>query len=178
MTNSSFQDTLRRAIGVPTAAEREAAEAEAAKQRRHLESDEPRRRALVDRFNGQVAPIIEQAFNDAQEPMQEAGMKLDEVSTSPTGDVLTQRSFLIGPIGSTTRVQTLLMSYQIPSLNFRLLSSGNVTISVPDPSTAHAAIPLLPVDFKPRSFRLADLAANDVLTAFRDYIAVCAGKIR
>jgi hypothetical protein len=178
MANSSFQDVLRRAIGVPTSADREAAEAEAAKQRQQVENDEPRRRALVDRFNVSVAPIIEQALNDAQEPLQEAGMKLDEVSTFPAGDVLIRKSFLIGLIGGTKRVPIVIESYQIPSLNFALLPSGNVTISVPDPSTMHAATPLLPVDFKPRSFRLTESATSHVLAAFRDYIAVCAAKIR
>jgi hypothetical protein len=178
MTNSSFQDALRRAIGIPTAAEREAAAVEAAKQHEELEKDRPRRQALVEHFNKAVAPVIEQAFSDAQEPLQEAGMKLDEVNSFTTDDVLIQKSFLIGLIGGTRRVQVVIESYQIPSLNFNLLASGNVTISVPDPSATRAKTPLLPVDFKPRSFPLADVVASHVLAAFGDYITACAAKIR
>jgi hypothetical protein len=177
-TNSSFQDILRRAIGIPPAAEREAAASEAAKQHQELEKDQPRRQALVEHFNKSVAPIIERAFSDAQEPLQEAGMRIDQVSTFTTDDVLIQRSFLISLVGGTGRVQVVIESYQIPSLNFNLLSSGKVTISVPDPSATRAKTPLLPVEFKPRSVPVTDMAADHVLAAFRDYITACAAKIR
>jgi hypothetical protein len=174
MAKSSFQDTLRRAIGVPTSDEREAAAAEAAIQREELENDQPRRQALVNQFNDSVAPVIAQTFEEAQQPVEEAGLKLDEVRTFSDADVLIQRSFLISP----QKVRVLTGSYQIPTLNFWLLPSGNVTVHVPDPSSTHARTPLLPVDFKPRRFPLADMAARHVLAAFSDYIAACAAKIR
>jgi hypothetical protein len=92
----SYQERLRRAANLPTAAEeaQQVAEkrrreqeqaAERLRRQQEAEADRPRRQALAKEFNEKVVPILYSAFVGAQPEFQHAKRTLSEEVSAPTG---------------------------------------------------------------------------------------------
>ena len=130
--DTSFEDSIRHAAGVPTASEiaaKKAAEERAAKA---FADDQPRRHALRLRFEAEVAPLIDQVFQRAAAALDGSDVRLVMSHIFPS-DLLVDKAYTTGltaPRGS-KRPQT-----PVSPLHFSLDAGGQVTAAAPDVSSA------------------------------------------
>jgi hypothetical protein len=161
MANESYQDVIRRTMGLQTSVEREAQAAERVRREKELEDDQPRRQALILQCKNTAWLAITKVFNETKEVVGEAGLQITEVNQPIlVPDILTQRSFQV------SRAR----QGQFPHLQFQLLSSGQVNISATDLTKVSGSAPVLPIAFKSRNSAFADLSEPEVQEVFRDYI--------
>ena len=172
--DSSFEDGIRQAAGLPTAAEvaaRQVAKEQAARARA---DDEPRRQALVTKFNTTIAPVIDQVFTKAAAALAGAEFRLVVAHTFP-GELLADKAFTVEPKPSPPirgrHAQVVLVS----PLHFGLHADGNVSAMAPDVSSAP---PTLRVGLSTIKRPMEDFTPALIGSIFTDYIKVAARVVR
>ena len=172
--DSSFEDGIRQAAGLPTTAEiasRQAAEERAAKARA---DDEPRRQALVTKFNTTIAPIIDQVFNQAAAALADAEFRLTVARTYP-GELLADKAFTVEPKPRPPTRRGHTQVVLVSPLHFGLHADGNVSAAAPDVSSAP---PTLRVGLSTIKRPMEDFTPALIGSIFTDYIKVAARVVR
>ena len=171
---SSFEDGIRQAAGLPTAAEaaaRQAAEEQAARARA---DDEPRRQALAIRFNAAIAPMIDQVFTQAAAALADAEFRLIVAHTYPS-ELLADKAFTVEPKPRPPirgrHTQTVLVAPR----HFGLHADGNVSAAAPAVSSAP---PTLPIGLSTIKRPMEDFTPALIGSIFTDYIKVAARVVR
>ncbi len=172
--DSSFQDSIRQAAGLPTTAEiaaRRAAEEKAAKA--HAD-DEPRRQALATRFNTIIAPLIDQVFTQAAAALSDAEFRLIVAHTFP-GELLVDKAFTVEPkprpLIRGRHTQVILVS----PLHFGLHADCDVSAATPDVSSAP---PTLRVGLSTIRRPMEAFTPALIGSIFTDYIRFAARVVR
>ena len=78
MPADSYEDSVKRALGIPTNAELAAQVADEERRKRELEADQPRRAALVEAFNESANVTITRTLKTVQPIAGQAGIVIDD----------------------------------------------------------------------------------------------------
>ena len=140
--SENLADRMRKAAGVPTAAEKQAEIDKRVASQAAWERDEPKRQAALEYYNGTINPIIHNAATMANNVAQEApGFSILEARNfAPSTHVLARRSFQLQKLAQPNQALTnRLMSTHgsaalqvVGSLHFILSSDTMMHIDIPD----------------------------------------------
>lgn len=169
--DTSFEDNIRQAAGLPTASEiasKHAAEELAAKV---LADDQPRRQALRLRFEADLAPLIEQVFQRAATALVGSDVQLVTTHVFPS-DLVADKAYTIeltAPRDS--RRPRVLVS----PLHFSLAADGQVIAAAPDVSSAP---PTLRVGTSAVKRPIDKFTQELIFSIFREYVKAATRAIR
>ena len=172
--DSSFQDSIRQAAGLPTTAEIAARKADEEQAARARADDEPRQQALTTKFNSTIAPMIDQVFTQAAAALADAEFRLIVAPTYP-GELLADKAFTVEPKPRPPIRGRLAQVVLVSPLHFGLHADGNVSAAAPDVSSAP---PTLRVGLSTIKRPMEDFTPALIGSIFTDYIKVAARVIR
>ena len=169
--DTSFEDKIRHAAGLPTASEmveRQAAEEQVAKA---VADDQPRQHALRLRFEADVAPLIDQIFQRAAAALDSSDVRLVMSHVFPS-DLLADKAYTVELTASrdNRRPKSL-----VSPLHFSLDIVGEVTAAAPDVSSAP---PTLQVGTSAVRKPMDELTQELISGIFTDYVKAATRAVR
>ena len=170
MTDENFDDSVRRALGVPTGAEKEEQTAARARAARAVADDLPRRQALILDFRNRVGNMVTAVFKDVQAVAQKEQARVELIKAnvySSCGRCPDDQNIFchacLRRLGSRLGPECP----DIPPLSFTLMLDGNLRIGV---ERGLGSTRSLSVNFVSLLKPIAEITMEHVQKAFVSYL--------